>query len=118
MLFADSQVLGQGLAKLFQEVLPIWGPIVAKLVRRLASGDGLRGPGTAAAVAARSAQSPAWIHQLPGCLPLLQHHSGVWGPGAARCPARNPAWNTGGNCVGLRVRREGCVSIPVGRWEP
>lgn len=84
----------------------------------VASGDGLRGPGTAAAVAALSAQSPARSHQLPGCLPLLQHHGGVWGPGAARCPARNPAWDTGGNCVGLRARREGCVSFLVGRWGP
>lgn len=80
-------------------------------------GDGPGGSCTAAAVAVVSAQSPSPRRRLSRRLPLLQHHGGVWGPAAARGPTRNPAWDAGGNCMGLQARnahnrRGGCAS----RW--
>lgn len=64
------------------------------------AGDGLRSARTAAAVATLS---PALRCRLPRRLPLLQRHGGVRRPAAARDPAWNTAWDTGGHLVGCRA---------------
>lgn len=97
MLFTDSQVLGQGLAKLFQEVLPIWGPIVAKLVRRLPLCGWPREMASGA---------PALLLLSLLCLPSLL-------PGATSCPAACRCYSTTVECgaLGLHVVPPG---IPPG----
>lgn len=97
MLFADSQVLGPGLAKLFQEVLPIWDPIVAKLVRRLPLCGWPREMASGA---------PALLLLSLLCLPSLP-------PGATSCPAACRCYSTTVECgaLGLHVVPPG---IPPG----